>query len=167
MSLEQKIDSADTEVIEPQESRSLAEMIKRSIRNYAIDTTAKVGCYAPVMATMEYYNGLNGEQILQSRVTAALVDAGIARIYGKTLDKTRTLFKAEKNGWRSYVVDTATMIGVYSPVYAGILAAAGADAKQIGGALLMGAAIAAVTARPFGKYVLNNWRIMWGYKRDA
>ena len=34
----------------------------------------------------------------------------------------------------------------------------------IGGAVI-GAGIAAVTARPFGKYVLNNWRKMWGYKK--
>ena len=165
MTLENKIETIEREAEETPEQLSLRDKLVYGARNYLIDTSAKVGCYAPIMAAMEAYNGLDGEQILQSRATAALIDVGVARVYGKTLDKTRKLFKAEKSKLRSYLVDTATMVGVYSPVYAGILAATGADAKQIGGALLMGAGIAAVTARPFGKYVLNNWRKMWGYKK--
>ena len=164
MSLENKIGNIGREEERP-EQLSLNDRLKYRVRTYLIDTSAKVGCYAPVMAAMEAYNGLDGEQILQSRATAALIDVGVARIYGKTLDKTRKILNAERSKLRSYLVDTATMVGVYTPVYASILAAAGADAKQIGGALLMGAGIAAVTARPFGKYVLNNWRKFWGYKK--
>ncbi len=165
MTLENKIETIEREAEEKPEQLSLRDRLACGVRNYLIDTSAKVGCYAPIMAAMEAYNGLDGEQILQSRATAALIDVGVARVYGKTLDKTRKIFNTEKSKLRSYLVDTATMIGVYTPVYAGILAAAGADAKQIGGALLMGAGIAAVTGRPFGKYVLNNWRKMWGYKK--
>lgn len=164
MSLENKLEQTIEREEKPAQL-SFRNRLNYSIRNYLIDTSAKVGCYAPIMAAMEAYNGLDVEQILQSRATAALIDFGVARVYGKTLDKTRKVFNAERSKLRSYLVDTATMVGVYSPVYAGILAAAGADAKQIGGALLMGAGIAAITARPFGKYVLNNWRKFWGYKK--
>ncbi|MBS3074390.1 hypothetical protein J4447_02955 [Candidatus Pacearchaeota archaeon] len=175
---------------------SLSERIKQSVRNYLIDTSAKVVCYASLMAGMEAYNGLNPEQILSSRTAAALVDAGAARIYTKTADyveeKTKPLTKKVSRssikvmnalrkdnlnfgqmrgvyrtveGVRKYSADTASMIGVYTPVYAGILASTGADAKQIGASLLMGAGIAAATSRLFRKYALVPWRKLCGYKK--
>lgn len=145
---------------------SLSEKVRQGIKNYAIDTTAKVGCYAPVMAAMEAYNGLDGEQILQSRATAALVDTGVARVYTKTADYFFKKFNVDikKGGLKGWALDTVAMVGVYTPVYAGILAATGADAKQIGASLLMGAGIAATTSRPFRKYALMPWRKLWGYK---
>jgi len=141
--------------------------LEMTVKDYAIDTSAKILFYAPVMAVMEAYNGLNSDQIIQSRISAAVVDVGVARIYGKTLDSVRSKFhiKSDSTGSKAYAVDTITMIGIYTPVYAGILAAAGADEKQIGYSLSMGAIIAAITARPFGKYVLNKWRNLLGYAR--
>ncbi|MGV8141263.1 MAG: L-alanine exporter AlaE [Candidatus Woesearchaeota archaeon] len=137
------------------------------VKNYIIDTSAKVGSYAPIMATMEACNGLEGDQILQSRLTAAAVDSVVARVYGKTLDYVRQKLHAEpeKRSFKNYLIDTATMIGVYTPVYAGILYAAGADSKQILGAITMGAGFAAVTARPYAKYILGPWRKKLGYKK--
>ena len=136
------------------------------IQNYLIDTSAKIVSYAPVMAAMEAYNGLTGEQIIKSRISAALIDSFVARIYGKTLDYMRRKFNADpkSRGLKNYLIDTATMIGVYSPVYAGILYVAGANSSQIASALGMGAAIAAITARSFAKYVLGPWRKMCKYK---
>jgi hypothetical protein len=138
----------------------------QGLRNYAIDTSAKVVSYAPIMATMEAYNGLDGDQILQSRLTAAAIDSVVARVYGKTLDYVRQKFKAEpeKRSLKNYIIDTTTMIGIYTPVYAGILYAAGADTKQVLSAIVMGAGIAAVTARPYAKYILGPWRKKCGYK---
>ena len=146
---------------------SLYEKVKQSCTNYVIDTTAKVGFYAPIMASMESYNGLDLEQILKSRATAALVDAGVARVYTKTADYLSKRFSVDlKNGgFKGWALDTAAMVGVYTPVYAGILATAGANTKQIGSALLMGAGIAAVTSKPFRKYALMPWREYWGYKK--
>ena len=134
-------------------------------RNYAIDTSAKVVGYAPIMAAMEAYNGLDGEQILKARVMSAIVDIGVARVYGKTRDVVRKKFKAEKGPIRSYLADTLSMIGVYTPVYGAILTLNGVEPEQIGSALAMGAGIAAVAARPFGKYILEPSRKKFGYKR--
>ena len=87
--LEQKI---EREVVENQKQHLFWNRLNYGVRNYMIDTSAKVGFYAPIMAAMEAYNGLDGEQILKSRATAALIDVGLARVYGKTLDKTRKIF---------------------------------------------------------------------------
>ncbi len=149
------------------ENSSFLDRALDGVKNYAIDTSAKVAFYSPIMATMEYYNGLNGEQILKSRATAALVDTAVARMYTKTADYLSKKFNVntKDGGFKGWALDTAAMVGVYTPVYAGILAAAGADSKQIGYSLLMGAGIAAVTSRPFRKYALMPWRKLCGYKK--
>lgn len=140
---------------------------KQGIQNYLIDTSAKVVSYAPIMAAMEACNGLDKDQIIHSRLSASLIDSFVARIYGKTLDFVRKELGAnpEEKSIKNYLIDTGTMIGVYTPVYAGILYSAGAEHSQVAGALTMGAAIAAVTARPFAKYILGSWRNICGYKK--
>ena len=160
-SLENKLES-------PIEQRApMVERVRQGVRNYLIDTSAKVACYAPIMATMEAYNGLDSEQILKSRATAALIDTGVARVYTKTADYLSKKYNVDlkKGGFKGWALDSAAMIGVYTPVYAGILAAAGADTKQITASLLMGAGIAAATSRPFRKYALMPWRNLLKYKR--
>ena len=146
---------------------SIIEKTGIGLRNYVIDTSVKVVCYAPLMAIMEAYNGLNEEQIIKSRTVAALVDAGVARVYTKTADYLSEKFNVDiKNGgFKAWALDTLAMVGVYTPVYAGILAVAGADSKKIGSALLMGAGIAATTSRPFRRYVLTPLRKIGGYKK--
>lgn len=132
--------------------------VSNSIKNYLIDTSAKVGAYALPMALMESCNGLDASQVLASRATAAVVDAGVARIYGKARDFVRNKVHAEKSAVRSYLADTLTMIATYTPVYAAILKANGATNEQTAYSLVMGAGIAALTARPYGKYILEPWR---------
>ncbi len=166
MSIENKLEPVP-EGKTTEKQASLTERVQQGVRNYLIDTSAKIGCYAPIMAAMEAYNGLDSEQILQSRATAALIDTGVARVYTKTADYLSKRYNVDlKNGGiKGWALDTAAMVGVYTPVYAGILAAAGADAKQIGSSLTMGAIIAAITSRPFRKYVLMPWRKLCGYKK--
>lgn len=148
---------------------NIIKKAKEGSQNWAIDTSAKVLAYAPLMSAMEYYNGLDGDQIIQSRLSVALVDSFVARIYGKTLDFMRKKLdaKPEEKSMKNYLIDTGTMIGVYTPVYAGILYSAGAEHSQVAGALTMGAAIAAVTARPFAKCVLGPLRKKFGYKKNS
>jgi len=141
------------------------ERTKQAVRNYAIDTTAKLSCYAPMMATVEAGMGLDAEQIVKSRAMSAIVDLGAARICGKVMDYTRKKFHAEKGGLRSYLADTIAMIGTYVPTYAGILAANGADINQIGCGAGICAGIIAATARPYGKYVLDSFRKALGYTK--
>ncbi len=146
---------------------NIIQETKEGAQNWAIDTSAKVLAYAPLMGAMEAYNGLDGEQILKSRVAAALVDAGVARVYTKTADYLSKKFKVDpkKGGIKGWVLDTTAMVGIYTPVYAGILAVSGANTKQIGAALIMGAGIATITSRPFRKYFLMPWRKFWNYKK--
>ncbi|MDP2925132.1 MAG: L-alanine exporter AlaE [Nanoarchaeota archaeon] len=147
---------------------NIIQNVKERIQNWAIDTSAKVLAYAPLMGAMEAYNGLGGEQILKSRTAAALIDTGVARIYTKTADYLSKKFDVdiENGGFKGWLLDTVAMVGVYTPVYAAILKASGADNQQTTSALLMGAGIAAVTSRPFRKYALIPWRKLWNYKTD-
>lgn len=96
----------------------------------------------------------------------ALVDGAVARVYTKTADYLSNKFNVDlkKGGIRGWALDTAAMVGVYTPVYAGILKASGADNEQTVSALLMGAGVAALTSRPFRKYGLMPWRKLCKYK---
>jgi len=120
------------------------------------------------MTAMEAYNGLDGDQIVQSRVAAALIDVGVARVYTKIADNLAQKYNVDlkKGGLKAWALDTLAMVSIYTPVYAGILAGTGADAKQIASSLTMGAGIAAVTSRPFRKYVLAPWRKLCGFKKN-
>ena len=75
---------------------NIIQNVKEGAQNWAIDTSAKVLAYAPLMGAMEAYNGLDGEQILKSRTTAALIDTGVARVYTKTADYLSKKFDVEK-----------------------------------------------------------------------
>ncbi|MEK6934757.1 MAG: L-alanine exporter AlaE [Nanoarchaeota archaeon] len=166
MSLENKLEQK-IEREEKPEQLSLRDRIKYGSINWAIDTSAKTGTYVPLMGAMEAYNGLDIEQIFQSRASAALVDVGLARIYTKTADYLGKKFDVDiKDGSpKAWGLDALAMIGTHAPVYAGILVATGADAKQIGYASLMGAIIGLSTSKPFRKFVLAPWRKFWGYKK--
>ncbi len=138
-------------------------MLKREIKAYLVDTSAKVGTYAVPMGFMEASQGLSLEQILQSRGSVALADAVLGRIYGKALNWSRQKFGTEgKTGLASYLVDTATMLAVYDPAYALILQSCGADSEQTASAVGFLSMILALTARPFSRYILDNWRGYWG-----
>jgi len=138
-------------------------MLEREVKGYLVDTSAKVGTYVIPMGLMEASRGLSLEQILQSRASVALADVVLGRIYGKALNYTRKRFGTEgKTGIKSYLVDTATMLAVYDPAYALILDSCGADCDQIKSATAFLSVILALTARPFSKYILDNWRRYWG-----
>jgi hypothetical protein len=115
---------------------------------------------------MEAFNGLSFEQILHTRVNVALIDVFLARAYTKTADYLGSKFNVDiKDGSpKAWVLDALAIIGTHAPVYAGILAAEGADAKQIGYASLMGSAIGLATSKPFRKHILAPWRKYWKYK---
>lgn len=139
--------------------------IKREAKAYFVDTSAKVGTYAFPMGIMEASRGLSLEQIIQSRASVALADAILGRLYGKALNYTRKKFNTEgKKGIKSYLVDTATMFAIYDPAYMLILKSTGANWDQIESATLYLTGILMLTARPFSKYILDNWRKYWKTK---
>jgi hypothetical protein len=164
--LEEKL-SGEVELGIPQEEKyNLYERIKQAGKNWAIDTSAKIGVFAPLLGSMEAYNGLEAEQIVGARATSALLDAFVARTYTKIADHYYEKFSVDpkKGGVKAWAIDTASMILTHAPVYAAILYANGADHHQVANASLMGAGIATVTSRPFRKYVLFPWRKKMGFK---
>lgn len=136
--------------------------VANEVKEYLVDTSAKVGTYTVPMALMESSQGLELNQIIQSRTLVVLIDGVAAKVYGKALNYTREKMNPEqKSGMRGYCVDTLTMIGVYAPIYAGILCSVGVENKQIASATSILCGVLAVTARPFSKYVLDPWRVFW------
>lgn len=149
------------------EGDRIRDKVYNGIKNYLVDTTAKVGTYVVPMGLMEYSQGLDFGQIIQSRTSVALIDAVAARIYGKTLNYTRKKFNPESKGSvRGYIVDTTTMLGVYAPIYSGILYSVDAEPDEITSATAILCGILAVTARPFSKYILDPWRKKWNTKQS-
>lgn len=152
--------------LEERVSETLESKLFNGLKNYLVDTSAKVGTYVLPMAAMEASQGLEVDQIIQSRTSVALIDAIAARIYGKSLNYTRQKLNPEKRGGiRGYIVDTSTMMAVYAPIYAGILYSTGAENKQIASATGILCIILALTARPFSKYILDPWRKYWKTKQ--
>jgi hypothetical protein len=162
-----------------EDGRNLEEKIENSsnwksnlgngLKNYLVDTTAKVGTYALPMVIMEASKGMDFDEILQSRTTVALADSVLARIYGKSLNYTRKKFNPEnKQGIRGYLVDTSTMLAIYVPAYAGILNGIeyfNDKDFDISSACLFLTGMLIGTARPFSKYVLDPWRKYWKTKQ--
>lgn len=143
--------------------------VKKEVKAYLVDTSAKVGAYALPMGLMEASRGLSLEQIVQSRASVALADAVLGRLYGKALNYTRKKCHTEEGKGpsylvKSYLVDTATMLAIYDPAYMLILKSTGANNEQIASATLCLTGILLLTARPFSKYVLDNWRKYWHTK---
>ena len=150
-------------------SFSWKSKIGNGIKNYLVDTTAKVGTYAIPMGSMEASKGMDFNEILQSRTTVALADSVLARIYGKSLNYTRKKFNPEnKQGMRGYLVDTSTMLAVYVPAYAGILKGIeyfNDKNFDIPSACLFLTGMLLGTARPFSRYILDPWRKYWKTKQ--
>lgn len=167
MVLENRLEEIDKEIKENPKPLSITDKVKYTIIKWAIDTSAKTGSYAPLMGTVEAYIGLDFDQILQSRANAALIDAGLARTYTKAADYLGKKFDVniKDNNLKAWSLDASAMIVTHAPVYAGILAAAGADMKQIVSASLIGDAIGVSTSKPFRKYVLAPWRNYLDYKK--
>jgi len=153
------------ELLTENSNASLCTRVKHSLKNWAIDTSAKAAVYTPMLATIEASQGLDTEQIIAARLTSLALDAGIARAYTKLADYGYNLYSVNMNkgGMKAWAVDTTAMVSTYGPVYAGILYAYGADAKQIAAASTLGIFMAALTSRPFRKYVLAPWRKYTGF----
>ena len=163
--LEEKVGEVPQQT--PQRSElSLSQKVARFLKNYAIDTSAKIAMWSPYMAALEASPlvGLDLDTILKVRGTSAIVDTLAARAYGKVLDWTRKTFNADKSALRSYTVDTATMIAYYGTLYAGYLKAMGADSEKILKAEGVGALAAIIGAKAFGTG-LNKWRKKFGYQK--
>ena len=140
--------------------------IKREIRPYLVDTSAALSFYTPLMASSEaFIAGMSPEQVLKSRLYAAVYHSIFMRPYGKFREFWARTLKANPDSSRlkKFLVDTSAMILIQTPVYSGILLLTGTDPKKILVALPAGLAIGASSGRPYG-YFLDRWRKLWGTK---
>lgn len=136
------------------------------LRNYAVDTSATIGFYTPIMAAIEHFAaGMDSEEVLKSRLFAAAYHLAFARPYGKFRQQWADLWDADETSSKTkkYCMDTSAMILIQTPVYSAILYLSGASLQEIAVALPVGLTIGALSGRPFG-YVLDKWRKVWGTK---
>ncbi len=143
-----------------------AEVTISPFKNYAVDTTAALSFWTPIMASIEYFGaGMDSEEVFKSRLAAAAVHMTIARPYGKLrqwiADKLGA--NAQSSQTKKFAIDTLAMISTQAPLYATILYCSGASFKEAAVALPTGLAVGAVSGRPYG-YVLDRWRKAWGTK---
>ena len=105
-----------------------------SVYKFAVDTAAMVSISIAVMTPIEYFAlGMEPEEVVASRTVATIVNASTGRIYGKYRDRIfqKMHTTADSSGVKKYLTDVVTAETFGLPVYAGILAAAGADTYQI------------------------------------
>ncbi len=141
---------------------SALEFLASETKMYVVDTSLKVGYFSGLMGGMELALGMSAPQILQTRLTSALTDVGVARFYTKATDKVAGKLGVDmtQRSWKAWALDTTMLVGTYTPIYGANLYAAGADSKQIAGSLILGAAVAAV-ATPVFRKLLTKWRSYW------
>ena len=135
-------------------------------KNYAVDTSAFLGFYTPIMASLEYFiAGMESKEVLKSRIYASGYHLLFSRPYGKFRQWYADLWHADYNSSKrkKLLVDTSAMIMTQTPVYSAILYLSGASLKEIAVALPTGLTVGMLSGRPFG-YVLDRWRKFCGTK---
>lgn len=148
-----------------EEKLQTAEVPISPLRNYAVDTTATLSFWTPIMASIEYFGaGMDSDEVFKSRLATAAVHMTIARPYGKLrqwiADKLGA--NAQSSQTKKFAIDTLA-ISTQAPLYATILYCSGASLQEAAVALPTGLAVGAVSGRPYG-YVLDKWRTLWGTK---
>ena len=136
-----------------------------TFKNYLVDTSAAIMVYTPLMASVEYFSGMDSDEILKSRLFAAAANTIITRPYTIFREWWAKQWKADAKSSKTkkFLVDTSAMVMVQTPLYSGILYSSGASLEDIAVALPSGLIVGALSGRPFG-YVLDKWRKLWGTK---
>jgi len=145
---------------------SLAKKTVTQIKQYAIDTSASIAFYTPLLASSEYFiAGMSTDKVFQSRLYAAGIHALTTRIYGKIREQWANTWHADPSStWQKKLfVDSSISVLFQIPVYSTILYASGASSEEIITALPSGLLIGLTFGRGFG-YFLDTWRGWLGGK---
>lgn len=144
-----------------------AEKIRdSSAYKYAVDTAAMVTFSTPIaMANEIFVAGMDITDSLKARGIATVVNAFTARPYGKYRDFIfKKLKTTKKSGfWKKYFTDVLSFATFQAPLYAGILAASGADFDGVVAGSATITALSGFIGRPYGAY-LDGVRKVCGLK---
>ena len=140
--------------------------IDRPIRKFIIDTSAMVSYSIAIgMANEILIANMSLEQSLKSRAMSIIPNMLTGGIYGKYRDWVLKKFKtSKKSHWlKKAVADITAFASFQGPLYATILALAGADSDQIMTAVGSVTLMSPVLGRPYGLY-LDGLRKISGLK---
>ena len=132
------------------------DKIRDCIRDYSIDTSARIVCYIPPLAAWEkFVAGMDNKEVLNSRGLAILVNMLIARPYGKFREYWTKICKTDENSSfiRKFVTDTSGSVAFGLPTYFGVLYYSGASLEEILTALPFGVVLTATTGRIYGRFL--------------
>jgi hypothetical protein len=139
---------------------------EKSWKTYLVDTAAMISVSLPGGLFNEVLiSGMTLEQSLHARFMAIWADILTARLYGIYRDYIfRRCNTTDASTFiRKGLTDIFSYITFQVPVYAGILAAAGAELHQILIASSMAALFSAVSGRPYGIF-LDWFRRLFGLR---
>jgi len=149
------------------QSASLADKVKLHAKYFVVDGAACAAFYTPVMTATEYLSGMEWNEIETTRsigaATSLLSGYGISllRQYGgKLLSATRNN-TGKFSGPKKKIIDIVVGMATTMPPYAPVLYVAGASAKEMMIALVVGSAAAAVAGLTYGHFS-DWWRKSWG-----
>ena len=126
------------------------------LRRYIASVTATTSFFTPLSGINEYFiAGMEGDEVLQTRLISAGVNFFYGGIYGWFRGKWANFWNTDANSsrLRKLIVDTTGNVTLGVPTYIGILASSGASAKEIAATLPGLFTLVIVTGRPFGWYM--------------
>ena len=130
--------------------------IKKQLRDYSIDTSARIMFYIPPLAAWEkFVANMENKEVIKSRSLAVIVNLIIARPYGKFREYWAATCNTndESSKTRKFLTETIGSIIFGLPTYAGVLYCSGASKEEIITALPFGVMLTAVTGRIFGRFL--------------
>ena len=130
--------------------------INKPIRRFIVDTYAMISSSIAVgMANEMFITGMSLEQSLKSRAISIIPNMLLGRVYGEYRDWMLKKFKtSQESHWlKKSTADIIAFTSFNGPLYAGILALAGADSDQIITAVGSFTIMSPFLGRPYGLYL--------------
>ncbi|MEK6908472.1 MAG: L-alanine exporter AlaE [Nanoarchaeota archaeon] len=153
-------------VLESQK-RSLYQKAKDAVTNYAVDVSAGLMFYNPIMALGEYaITGMDGPEVLKARMGASVAQMICMRPSGMLRNVSAKHFNLTKESpwYQKMTSDVASILALQIPAYSLALYNAGASTGEWAKALGVAVAVTTISGRPFGKW-MDFWRGIWGKKK--
>lgn len=131
------------------------EAVKESkLYNAAADIMAMNLFYTPFMTGVEMISGMELDEILISRLTAAVINTIIARPYSIARNKLFEKLNVTKESSFTKKYLSNTIMGLFwLPIYAGILTVAGVDSEEMIKAMGQSLVLGGLTAGPYGMWL--------------
>lgn len=136
-----------------------------SFTDYATDVTASWTFYTPAYGIIEYFAGMDAQEITKARVMSLAVHAGIGRPVGKIRNALANKWEVTKESpWYKQIgVNVCSVMPIQAVLYSSMLIASGASKEEIAVALPTGLVIGLGLSEPYGRW-MDIWRKMWGKK---